>query len=86
VKARRESDVVPFATPPQQSDYAALWAAGARPAETPNVPRAPSGLGALLPDAWKERLEDVRGAARQLRRPARDPRFFREVDLSRLAD
>jgi hypothetical protein len=50
---------------------------------TPATP-PPSRLGALVPEALKERLEDARSAAQDLRRPARDPRFFREVDLSRL--
>jgi hypothetical protein len=42
------------------------------------------GIGALLPDAWKERYEDARGALRERRRPARDPRFFTEVDPAQL--
>jgi hypothetical protein len=86
VKARRENDVAPFAAPPQQSDYRALWdadgAAGA-PAGGTASPGALAPLRRLVPDAWKDRMADARSAART-RAGARDPRFFREVDVSRL--
>jgi hypothetical protein len=84
VKARREREVEPFASPPQQSDYAVLWqAAGASSWPAASAP-PPSRAGELLPDAWKERYEDLRSGWRTRRRPTLDPRFFREVDLSRL--
>ncbi|MEA2273422.1 MAG: hypothetical protein QOI98_2130, partial [Solirubrobacteraceae bacterium] len=86
VKARRESDVAPFAAPPQQSDYRALWDAGGAAGAPAGGTAASGALGLLrdlVPDSWKDRVIDARSAVRT-RGGARDPRFFREVDVTRL--
>jgi hypothetical protein len=91
VKACRRAEIEPFSVPPQQSDYSALWADGAPPMPAPWRSGAtrrllPESARAVLPVAWKERYQEARGALRARGHERLDPRFFRQVDIARLAE
>jgi hypothetical protein len=75
VQARKTSDVPPFRTPPQQSDYAATWSgSGTHADHTAAVGRPRFGLRSLIPEWVRTRLK-ARQSARQYRAG-----YFRKLD------
>lgn len=78
--ARKTADVIPFTTPPQQSDYVSIWAPGDSKAEDRGkVYRIYSSLPAPLRAAARNARDHYRAIRRKIN--PFDPRFVRRVDI-----
>jgi hypothetical protein len=66
VQARKVADVVPFQSPPQQSDYTVTWAGNGTHADHRTAERSQLGLRQLVPAWIRRRMRDYQ-SGRQYR-------------------